>query len=148
MDRFDARREGALTHGGTFNGNPVGAAAGLATLAQLTPPVYDSLATRATRLRDAVAGRAAAAGIAVRVDTAASLFQVRLGDHTAASAVATGTGAADLFVRLLLGGFYLAPRGMGAIATPATDADIDELAAAIVAAAVAITSGDDEETRP
>ncbi len=148
MDRFDARREGALTHGGTFNGNPVGAAAGLATLAQLTAPVYDSLATRATRLRDAVAGRAATAGVAVRVDTAASLFQVRLGDHTAASAVATGTGAADLFVRLLLGGFYLAPRGMGAIATPATDADIDELAAAIVAAAVAITSGDAKETRP
>ena len=24
MDRFDARREGALSHGGTFNGNPVG----------------------------------------------------------------------------------------------------------------------------
>ena len=28
MDRFDARRAGALTHGGTFNGNPVSAAAG------------------------------------------------------------------------------------------------------------------------
>jgi len=69
---------------------------------------------------------------------AASLFQIRLGDHTAASAVATGTGAADLFVRLLLAGYYLAPRGMGAIATPATDADVDELATAIVDAAAAI----------
>ena len=75
-------------------------------------------------------------GVDVRVDLAASLFQVRIGDTTAPSAVATGTGAADLFVRLLLAGFYLAPRGMGAIATPATDADVDELAAAIVAAAV------------
>ena len=28
MDRFDARRPGALSHGGTFNGNPVAAAAG------------------------------------------------------------------------------------------------------------------------
>jgi glutamate-1-semialdehyde 2,1-aminomutase len=132
MDRFDARRAGALTHGGTFNGNPVGAAAGLATLAELTPDRYRELAERAVRLREAVAAGAARTGNAIRVDAVASLFQVRLGDHTAASAVATGSGAADLFVGLLLEGFYLAPRGMGAIATPATDADVDELAAAIV----------------
>jgi len=131
MDRFDARRPGALTHGGTFNGNPVGAAAGLATLAELTPDRYDELAARAERLRRAVAASAGAAVAAVRVDTVASLFQVRLGDQTAASAVATGAGAADLFVGLLLEGFYLAPRGMGAIATVATDVDVDDLAAAI-----------------
>jgi glutamate-1-semialdehyde 2,1-aminomutase len=132
MDRFDARRAGALTHGGTFNGNPVGAAAGLATLAELTPDRYREIAARAVRLREAVASGAAQAGTAVRVDTVASLFQVRLGDHTAASAIATGSGAADLFVGLLLEGFYLAPRGMGAVAVPATDADVDDLAAAIV----------------
>jgi len=138
MDRFDARRPDALTHGGTFNGNPVGAAAGLATLAELTPDRYDKLARRADRLRDQVASAAASAGIAVRVDAVASLFQVRLGDHTAASAVATGTGAADLFVGLLLEGFYLAPRGMGAIATPATDTDVDDLAEAIIRVATRI----------
>jgi glutamate-1-semialdehyde 2,1-aminomutase len=135
MDTFDARRPGALTHGGTFNGNPVGAAAGLATLAALSPPVYVELAARAERLRDAVATVARRTGVDVRVDIAASLFQVRAGAATAASAVATGAGAADLWVRLLLASFFLAPRGMGAIATPATDADVDELAAAIVAAA-------------
>jgi glutamate-1-semialdehyde 2,1-aminomutase len=140
MDQFDARRVGALTHGGTFNGNPVGAAAGLATLAELTPERYRELAERAVRLREAVAAGAARTGTAVRVDAVASLFQVRIGDHTAASAVATGTGAADLFVGLLLEGFYLAPRGMGAIAVPATDADIDELAAAIVRVASRIAA--------
>ncbi len=140
MDRFDTRRAGALTHGGTFNGNPVAAAAGLATLAQLTPEVYVGLDRQAGRLRDAVATRAKTAGADVRVDVAASLFQVRLGRETAASAVATGTGPADLFVRLLLAGFYLAPRGMGAVATPATDADVDELAEAIVTAGRSINS--------
>jgi len=139
MDAFDARRSGALTHGGTFNGNPVGAAAGLATLAALTPPVYAELGLRAARLGEAVAAGAAAAGVDVRVDVEASLFQVRLGSQTPASAVATGIGAADLFVRLLLEGFCLAPRGMGAIATPATDADVDELAGAIVRAAAETT---------
>jgi glutamate-1-semialdehyde 2,1-aminomutase len=137
MDRFDARRPGALTHGGTFNGNPVGAAAGLATLAALAPPVYDELATRASRLAAAVATSAREAGVDVRVDTVASLFQVRLGDDAGPSAVATGAGAADLFLRLLLAGFYLAPRGMGAVATPASDADMDDLARAIVSAAAA-----------
>ncbi|HEX5825338.1 MAG TPA: aspartate aminotransferase family protein [Candidatus Limnocylindrales bacterium] len=139
MDRFDARRAGALTHGGTFNGNPVGAAAGLATLAELTPDRYAVLAGQADRLRSAVAAGASRTGTAVRVDAVASLFQVRLGDHTAASAVATGTGAADLFVGLLLEGFYLAPRGMGAIATPATDSDVDELADAIVKVATKVS---------
>ena len=138
MDRFDARRDGALTHGGTFNGNPVGAAAGLATLAELTPDRYGDLSRRAARLRAAVAEGASGTGTAVRVDVVASLFQVRLGDHVAASAVATGTGAADLFVGLLLEGFYLAPRGMGALATPATDTDVDELAAAIARVATRI----------
>jgi len=138
MDRFDARQPGALTHGGTFNGNPVGAAAGLATLAELVPDRYDELAGRAERLRNAVAAEATGTGVAVRLDTVASLFQIRLGDETATSAVATGTGAADLFVGLLLEGFYLAPRGMGAIATPATDADVDELAAAIIRVAAQV----------
>jgi glutamate-1-semialdehyde 2,1-aminomutase len=139
LGQFDARRPGALTHGGTFNGNPVGAAAGLATLAELTPARYDELAARAERLSQAVAAAADRSGTAVRVDVVASLFQVRLGDHTAASAVATGTGAADLFIGLLLEGFYLAPRGMGAIATPATDADVDELASAIVRVATQVS---------
>jgi glutamate-1-semialdehyde 2,1-aminomutase len=141
MDRFDARRAGALSHGGTFNGNPIAAAAGLATLAQLTPEVYAGLDGRAARLRDAVASQVASARVDVRVDVAASLFQVRLGGGTAPAAVATGAGPAELFVRLLLAGFYLAPRGMGAIATPTTDADVDELAEAIVEAGRSINSG-------
>jgi glutamate-1-semialdehyde aminotransferase len=39
---------------------------------------------------------------------------------------------AALFIGLLLDGFHLAPRGMGAISTPTTDADIDALAAAVL----------------
>ena len=35
-------------------------------------------------------------------------------------------------LRRVLDGFHLAPRGMGALATPTTDADVDELAAAVL----------------
>ena len=40
-----------MSHGGTFNGNPVAAAAGLATLRELTPDRYERLAELGERLR-------------------------------------------------------------------------------------------------
>ena len=62
-----------------------------------------------------------------------SLFQVFPGPARAgATAFATGVaGGPTLFLALLLDGFYLAPRGMGAIPAIATEADVDDLADAI-----------------
>ena len=131
MGIFDARRRGALTHGGTFNGSPVAAAAGLATLREMTPDRYAWLDALGDRLRSRVADGFRAAGLEARIEGVASLFQVFAG--ASESAVATGHDAAsELFLGLLLEGFYLAPRGMGAIAVPATESDIDELADAIL----------------
>ena len=80
MDRFDARRPGALSHGGTFNGNPVAAAAGLATLRELTPDRYERLAELGERLRGAARRRTSPpAGSTRGVDGIASLFQVFAG---------------------------------------------------------------------
>jgi glutamate-1-semialdehyde 2,1-aminomutase len=125
MALFDQRRTGALTHGGTYNGNPVAAAAGLATLRELTPAAFDRLAGLGHRLRLAVAGSRG-----VRVAVEGSLFQAWADE--AVSAVATGVKeASGLFLGLLLEGFYVAPRGMGAIPLVATEGDVDELAAAM-----------------
>jgi glutamate-1-semialdehyde 2,1-aminomutase len=126
MDLFDARREGSLTHGGTYNGNPIAAAAGLATLRELTPGAYESLSRLGDRLRRRLADGIAAGGLAARVEGIASLFQVHTGETV--SATATGAPAPGLWLGLLLEGFYLAPRGMGAMALPATTADVDDLA--------------------
>ncbi len=44
----------------------------------------------------------------------------------------------------LPGGSHLAPRGMGSIATPTTDADVDDLAAAVLgrlSAMLAVAAG-------
>ncbi len=74
MELFDARRHGAVSHGGTFNGNPVAAAAGLATLRELTPEAYERLDALGERLRSRVAevierdgldARVAAVGLAL-----------------------------------------------------------------------------------
>ena len=130
MDRFDARRPGAMSHGGTFNGNPVGAAAGLATLRYLTPDRYERLAALGDRLRTRVAAAIASDGVDARVDGVASLFQVFAGPSLVGADGLTATET--LFLGLLLDGFHMAPRGMGAISTPATEQDVDELADAVV----------------
>jgi glutamate-1-semialdehyde 2,1-aminomutase len=130
MDRFDARRPDALSHGGTFNGNPVAAAAGLATLRELTPDRYDRLAELGDRLRARLAEAFTRGGIDARVDGIASLFQVFAGP--AIQGRDGLTASQTLFLGLLVDGFHLAPRGMGAISTPVTERDVDELADAIV----------------
>jgi glutamate-1-semialdehyde 2,1-aminomutase len=129
MDQFDARRSGALSHGGTFNGNPIGAAAGLATLRFLTPDRFERLASLGERLRERVGGAIAARGLDARVDGIASLFQVFPGPSLAGDGELTPPET--LFLGLLIDGFHLAPRGLGAIPTPATEADVDALADAV-----------------
>jgi len=129
MEQFDARRGGGLSHGGTYNGAPVAAAAGLATLGELTPPRYVELDRRGARLREAVARGFSAGSGGSRIEGVASLFQVWAGGSAVAPA---GREPSEFWLGLLLDGFYLAPRGMGALATPATDRDVDELAAAIL----------------
>jgi glutamate-1-semialdehyde 2,1-aminomutase len=122
MDRFDARREGALVHGGTFNGNPVAAAAGLATLRELTPEVYAGLDALGERLETGTRAALEAANVRGRITRIASLFEVRLDQ----------VEPADCYLGLLLEGFHLAPRGMGGLSTPVTEADVDDFVAAVV----------------
>jgi glutamate-1-semialdehyde 2,1-aminomutase len=137
MDVFDARRPGAVSHGGTFNGNPVAAAAGLATLRELTPAVFARLDSLGERLGSAIATEIEREGVDARVTVVGSLFQVFRGAGVTAFATGVAVGP-TLFLGMLLEGFYLAPRGMGAIATVATEADIDDLAAAIGRTLVAL----------
>jgi glutamate-1-semialdehyde 2,1-aminomutase len=137
MALFDARRDGALSHGGTFNGNPVAAAAGLATLRLLDAEAYARLDMLGERLRTRVAAGFSEAGLGASIAGTASLVQVAAGGYQ--SAVATGAHAAsELFMGLILAGFYLAPRGMGAIALPTTEGDVDDLADAMVAVATSL----------
>jgi glutamate-1-semialdehyde 2,1-aminomutase len=67
MAVFDARRAGSISHGGTFNGNPVAAAAGLATLRELTPAAYAHLDALGERLRERIASTIERDGLDARV---------------------------------------------------------------------------------
>lgn len=78
MEVFDHRRAGAVHHGGTYNGNPVSMAAGLATLRKMTPEAYDRLNALGDSLRTQLAGLLRNRGIAGQVLGRGSLFCVRL----------------------------------------------------------------------
>ena len=130
MSQFDARRAGALVHGGTFNGNPVSAAAGLATLRHLTPERYTELERLGNLMRKRLAQGIADAGLDARVGGLASIFQVFPGSSLQPRGGLSAQAA--LFLGLLLDGFHLAPRGMGALSTPVIDADVEALAGAIL----------------
>jgi len=129
MSIFDARRPGAISHGGTFNGNPIAAAAGLAALRLLTPDTYRRLDELGARFEDRVSDEIEERRLPVTVTRVGSLFQVfGRGDQTT---FATGANEPnELFLGMLLEGFAIAPRGMGSIPTVATERDIDELARA------------------
>jgi glutamate-1-semialdehyde 2,1-aminomutase len=148
MSQLDARRPGAMAHGGTFNGNPVTAAAGLVTLRHLTPERYERLTALGDRLRAGLTAGFASAGLDARVTGLASLFQVHLGQGVESGSLATGRSTVDalaaadakaraarFYLGMLLDGFMTAPRGMGALMTPLDEAHIDGFVAAAVDAA-------------
>ncbi len=122
MAIFDARQRRAVSHGGTFNGN------------------HQRLDDLGARLTGRLTDRIAADGLDARVVNVGSLFQVFRGEAGAAFAPGAGQPS-ELFLGLLLEGFYLAPRGMGAIPTIATEQDVDDLADAIARVLTAIDRG-------
>ncbi|MGH3137467.1 MAG: aspartate aminotransferase family protein [Gaiellaceae bacterium] len=111
MALFDPRSEHALGHGGTFNGNPISMAAGLATLAELTLERYADLERLAVDLREELERRTS-----VSVTQIGSLFKISLPGASSPS---------ELFLALLGNGILLTPRGMGCLSTPMTSTEID-----------------------
>ena len=57
MEMFNPTRSGCLFHGGSFNGNPIGCAAGLATLRELTAERIAAMDARRAHIHDALAAR-------------------------------------------------------------------------------------------
>lgn len=107
-----ADRDGRLMHAGTFNGNPLAAAAGVAALGALDEEAIATLNERAAQL----AQRVERSGYTVR--RSGSIMQVDAPD------------AAALHLGLLLEGVFAAPRGMLNLSTVTTEEDLEAVASA------------------
>lgn len=78
MDLYDPRRADRIAHSGTFNGNPVTMAAGLAALELLTPERLRHIDDLGSRLATGFQEALDHAGIAAHVTRAGSLAQIHL----------------------------------------------------------------------
>ncbi|MEA2529619.1 MAG: glutamate-semialdehyde -aminomutase [Thermomicrobiales bacterium] len=76
MALFDPRPGARIPQAGTFNGNPVTMAAGLATLRLLTQEAYERLDALTARVADGLRAAFAAAGVTAQVTNVGSLFRV------------------------------------------------------------------------
>src|SRR5438105_13970413 len=81
MELLDPRREPSLAQGGTYNGNPLGMAAGLAAMKELTPDVYADLDRKGARVKDQLTEAVATHGVAAQLNGVACLFAMHFTDR-------------------------------------------------------------------
>ncbi len=130
MDFYDPRKGGArISHGGTFNANPVTMAAGLATMNALTPEAYTRLDVLGERLRGGVARLLAGTRRRGQVTGLGSLFWLHwtseaLTDYRSARPK-DGETPLRVFLGLLNEGILMTQRGLGACSLAMTDEDVD-----------------------
>ena len=135
MELLDPRRPGFLPQAGTLNGHPLGMAAGVATLALLTPEVYAELDRRGERTREGLRALFAEHEIPAQVTGVSSLMQIHFTPEPVRSSRDVQRTDARRRKEFVLGlcnhGVLLNSRGMAALSTPVGEAEIDEFLEAV-----------------
>jgi glutamate-1-semialdehyde 2,1-aminomutase len=119
MQIFDPTRPGCVFHGGSFNGNPVGCAAGLVTLRDLTAERIAEMDAASLGLRNALARRAEELGIEVILSGMGSVAGIAFGaDPIRHEDNPSALGLASLFhLACLSEGVLMGPGGILAVST-------------------------------
>ncbi len=135
MATFDPRARGTVGHSGTFNGNAVTMAAGLAALELLTDEALDHINELGSHLRDGLQRAFDAAGVAVCVTGSGSLGHVHFRHGPVRDYRDAAAGSAEharlLHLALLERGFACAARGMFVTSTVMTTIEVDALLSAV-----------------
>jgi glutamate-1-semialdehyde 2,1-aminomutase len=122
--------------GGTYSGNPLSAAAGLATLAKLTPAAYARLDALGRRMRDGLNALFRARGEAAQAMGDGSLFQIvptdrPIENYRSIPRDARAMAWLDRLHRgLLAAGVIVSHRGLACLSTPMDEATVDTCLAA------------------
>jgi glutamate-1-semialdehyde 2,1-aminomutase len=126
--------DGPIFHAGTLSGNPIGMAAGIATLRELAKPgFFDNLGARTRVLAHGLKERAHAAGVPLAVHAVGGMFGFFFTDIAAVTRFSEATKC-DLerfkrfFHAMLDGGVYLAPSAFeaGFVSAAHTESDIEQ----------------------
>ena len=116
---LDPEQPGCLFHGGSFNGNTLGMAAGHATLTHLTAASIEAMDMAAAALRQTIVAKASALGLAVTVTGIGSIAGIAFDDDPARHE--DNPAAMGLSARFLLAAFNeglaIGPGGLLALAT-------------------------------
>jgi glutamate-1-semialdehyde 2,1-aminomutase len=134
MAFYDPRKHGArISHGGTFNANPVTMAAGLVAMRLLTPEAYARLADLGAKLRASLDDCFRHAGVPGRVTGLGSLFRLHpvdreLRDYRSTRATPDEADRLVRLVRRLMEhGVLMSITGLGCLSTPMGDAELEGL---------------------
>ena len=135
MELLDPACKEPVPHGGTYNGNPLGMAAGLAAMRQLTPDVFERLDAQGEWLRGQLEELFADHRVAAQVTGAGSLFNVHftaaeLYDYRSVRRAVDADRSHRFFLGMLNHGILMAGRGLGALCTPMGDAELREFVGA------------------
>lgn len=129
MELFNPSRRNSISHSGTFNGNAVTMAAGLATLGELTPATYDRLEALGERLRRDLRETLDEVGVRGAVTGVASLVNVHFSPPPVEDFRDVVRAPSEIYQLLHLGmlnrGIYIAPRGMMNLSTPMGEKEVD-----------------------
>jgi glutamate-1-semialdehyde 2,1-aminomutase len=135
MRLLDPRRRPNLPQGGTYNGNPLGMAAGVAAMKELTPDVYDDLNRKGARVKDQLTEVFASHSMPAQVNGVGSLLAIHFTHIPVTDYRSKATSnekiTHDFFLALVNHGVLMAPRAMGALSTPMAEHDIQEFVDAV-----------------
>src|SRR3989442_7161181 len=136
MAAYDPRRGGArISHGGTFNANPVTMAAGVATMNALTPEAYTRLDALGDRLRGGASRLLQNTRRRGQVTGIGSLFCLHWTSGALTDYRSSRPKDADMPLRMFMGllneGILLTQRGLGACSLAMTEEDIDRFVNAL-----------------
>ena len=129
MELFDPTKGPRVSQAGTFTGNPVTMAAGVAAMEKLTPEVIATTERMRDRLAEGIQSVSAEFDVPVQVTGMGPFYAMHFTGHE----IANFRDAADvdqefkhqMFLGLMNEGILVASYMVGALSTPMTDADVE-----------------------
>jgi glutamate-1-semialdehyde 2,1-aminomutase len=131
MGIVDPEAPVTMEQAGTYNGNPLGTAAGAATMRELTPTAVERLNAAGETLRTELREVFAAHELDVQIVGMGSILAVHFTNGPVRNYRDVAGADGELLGRFVIGmmneGIFLAPRGMMALCTPMTDGDLAQV---------------------